>query len=141
MIDLHHQVPIDADPAKVYAALSTSDGNRGWWTADSRVEQKVGGKAEFGFDKRGMVFRMSVDKLTPGKEVVMSCHGDHPEWDGTKLTWTIANDGDQTFVRFTHSGWKSMTEFCASCNSMWGNLLFRLKQFVESGRPDPQWKQ
>jgi len=22
---------------------------------------------------------------------------------------------------------------------MWGNLMFRLKRYVESGEPDPQW--
>ena len=140
MIVLHHRVPIEASPAKVYAAISTSEGNRGWWTADSKVDQKVGGKAAFGFDKREAVFNMTVDKLTPNKEVVMSCHGDHPEWNGTTLTWSIGKDGDQTSLRFTHSGWKSATDFCASCNSMWGQLMFRLKRYAESGEPDPQWK-
>jgi uncharacterized protein YndB with AHSA1/START domain len=139
VVDLHHQVPVQASPAKVYAAISTAAGNRGWWTADSTVEQKAGGKAAFGFDKHQMVFHMTVDKLIPNKEVVMSCRGDHPEWAGTILTWKIEQDGDQTSVRFTHSGWKSMTGFCASCNSMWGNLMFRLKRYVESGKADPQW--
>jgi len=104
-----------------------------------QVEEKVGGQAEFGFDKREMVFRMSVDKLAPGERVVMACHGDHPEWNGTTLTWTIEPSGKETILRFVHGDWKSMTDFCASCNSMWGNLMFRLKRYVESGKPDPQW--
>ena len=141
MVDLHHQVPISASPAKVYAAISSTDGNRGWWTADSKVDATVGGKAEFGFDNRGMVFRMTVDKLTPGKEVAMSCQGDHPEWSGTTLTWKIGKDGDHTVLNFTHSGWKSATEFCASCNTMWGQLLFRLKGFAEGQNPGPQWRE
>src|SRR5215475_13359760 len=95
MVSLHHSVPIQANAAAVYAAIATTKGNHGWWTADSKVDEKVGGKAEFGFDKRGMVFRMSVDKLVPGESVVMSCHGDHPEWNGTTLTWTIEPSGDQ----------------------------------------------
>jgi len=139
MVDLHHQAPINASAAKVFAAISTTDGNRGWWTADSKVDVKVGGKAEFGFDNRGMVFHMAVDKLVPSKEIVMSCHGDHPEWAGTKLTWKIERDGDHTSLRFIHSGWKEMTPFCASCNSMWGNLMFRLKAYVETGKAAPQW--
>src|SRR5215470_15291899 len=112
---------------------------RDWWTADSNVDEKVGGKAEFGFDKREVVFRMSVDKLAPGASVVMSCYGGHPEWNGTTLTWTIERSGDETILRFVHGGWKSMSGYCASCNSMWGNLMFRLKRYVESGEPDPQW--
>jgi len=141
MVGLHHQVPISASLAKVYAAVATTDGNRGWWTADSKVDARVGGKAEFGFDHRGMVFRMTVDTVTPNREVVMSCHGDHPEWNGTTLTWQLEGHGDETVLKFTHSGWKSMTDFCASCNSMWGQLMFRLKGFAEGKHPGPQWSE
>ena len=62
-------------------------GLRGWWTADTKTDEKVGGKAEFGFDKRGMVFRMRIEKLDPDRRVVWSCHGDHQEWADTVLTW------------------------------------------------------
>lgn len=51
MADLRHQIQIKAAPAKVYAAIATQAGLRGWWTADSKTEDKAGGKAEFGFDK------------------------------------------------------------------------------------------
>jgi hypothetical protein len=59
MIALHHQIAIVAEPAVVCAAIATSAGNRGWWTPDSLVESKVGGKAEFGFDNRVALFRMT----------------------------------------------------------------------------------
>jgi len=139
MTTLSHLVPIKATPDKVYAAIATQAGNRGWWTADSVVDSRLGGKAEFGFDKRGMVFRMSIDKLTPGKEVVMSCHGDQPEWNGTTLEWKIEPTPEGSVLKFTHRGWRQPTDFCIGCNSMWGNLMFRLKSFVETGRPNPQW--
>ncbi len=139
MVQLHHQVPIRANPDKVYAAVATTEGNRGWWTADSKVDTRVGGQAEFGFDHRGAVFHMTIEKLSPNREVVMSCRGDHPEWNGTTLTWRIEREGDETLLQFTHSGWQSMTPFCASCNSMWGQLMFRLKGFAEGRNPGPQW--
>lgn len=139
MADLKHYVSIDASPTKVYAAIATQKGMRGWWTADTVMGEKAGGKAEFGFDKRGMVFRMDITKLDSEKLVVMTCHGDHPEWDGTTLTWTIAREDGQTVLHFTHGGWKKVTDFCAGCNSMWGNLMFRLKRYAETGKPNPQW--
>ena len=86
MPDLEHQIPIKAAPEKVYAALTTEKGLRGWWTADSKVDDRVGGKAEFGFDKRGSVFHMTIDNLQPPQLVVWSCNGDNPEWRGTTLT-------------------------------------------------------
>jgi len=139
MPDLKHQVPIDASPAKVYAAVATQNGMRNWWTADTNMDEKTGGKAEFGFDRRSMVFRMEIKKLDSGKQVVMQCLGDHPEWAGTVLTWTIGKEDGKTVLHLNHSGWKEVSDFCASCNSMWGNLMFRLKGFVEGKNPGPQW--
>jgi uncharacterized protein YndB with AHSA1/START domain len=141
LAEMRHQIPIKAAPEKVYAAITTPTGLRGWWTADTKADEKAGGKAEFGFDKRGMVFRMTIDKLEPGKSVVWRCYGDHPEWDGTTLTWNIAQEGDVTVLRFNHSGWKAVTDFYASCNSTWGELMFRLKNYAEGRKPGPHWTQ
>jgi uncharacterized protein YndB with AHSA1/START domain len=139
MVTLHHLVPIKAAPDKVFAAIATQAGNRGWWTADSTVEKKPGGKAEFGFDKRQNVFRMTIDKLEPNKTLVMSCHGDQPEWVGTTLEWTVEPAPEGSVLTFNHRGWREVTPFCSGCNSMWGNLMFRLKTYVETGEPSPQW--
>lgn len=141
MAELKHQIPIKAAPQKVYAAIATQAGLREWWTADSRAEEKVGGKAEFGFDKRGMVFRMDIKQLDPGKRVVWNCHGDHPEWNGTVLTWDLSPQDGGTMLRFTQSGWKSISDFYASCNSTWGELMYRLKDYVEGKNPGPHWKE
>jgi uncharacterized protein YndB with AHSA1/START domain len=139
VVDIKHQIPIDATPDKVYAALATENGLKGWWTADTRADEKVGGKAEFGFENHGMVFRMNIEELAPGKRVVWSCHGDHPEWDGTRLTWNISEENGATVLRFTHGDWKSMSDFCCSCNSTWGELMYRMKDYVEGRNPGPHW--
>jgi uncharacterized protein YndB with AHSA1/START domain len=139
MAEIKHQIPIKAKAERVYAALATQAGLRSWWTADTKAEEKVGGKAEFGFDHRGMIFRMNIEKLEPNKRVVWSCHGDHPEWAGTTLTWDISEDGGTSVLRFTHSGWKAMSEFCAMCNSTWGELMYRMKGYLEGKNPGPHW--
>lgn len=141
MPEFRHQIDINAKPDKVYAALTTDAGLRSWWAADSKTDQKVGGKAEFGFDKRSTVFRMKIEKLEPGKSVVWSCHGDHPEWDGTKLTWSLTKDGEGTIVRFKQAGWKAATDMFAICNSSWGELMYRLKNYVEGRNPGPHWEE
>lgn len=140
MAELRHQIPINASPEKVYAAIATAAGLRGWWTADSAAEEKVGGKAEFGFDNREMVFRMTIERLEPGREVVWTCHGDSLEWAGTRFIWTISRDGGVTMLRFIQGGWKCMSDYYSLCNSTWGELMYRLKAYVESGRPDPRWR-
>jgi uncharacterized protein YndB with AHSA1/START domain len=140
MPDLKHNVPINAPPDKVYAAVATEAGMRSWWTADTHMQEKVGGKAEFGFEKRQVIFRMTIERLDPGRCVIMNCHGDPPEWNGTTLRWDVVSDDDGTTrLRFTHAGWRELSDFCISCNSMWGNLMFRLKDAVESRGRGPQW--
>jgi uncharacterized protein YndB with AHSA1/START domain len=140
MAELRHQIPINAAPEKVYAALSTQAGLRGWWTLDATADEKVGGKAEFGFDNRQTIFRMNIEKLEPGKQVVWSCHGEQPEWIGTILTWDIRREGNITMLRFTQGGWKSMSEMYAMCNSSWGELVHRLRDYAEGKNPGPHWR-
>jgi hypothetical protein len=99
------------------------------------------GKAEFGFDKHSMVFRMTIERLDPNRQVIWDCHGDNPEWVGTTLTWTISPSEDGSLLRFTQSGWKDMTDMVATCNSTWGELMYRLKDYVEGKNPGPHWRQ
>jgi uncharacterized protein YndB with AHSA1/START domain len=141
MADLRHQILVNAAPPKVYAAIATSAGLRGWWTADSQTEDHAGGKAEFGFDKRGTVFRMKIANREPDKRLVWTCHGDDPEWKGTTLTWELSPKGEGTTVRFAHGDWKSENDYYAMCNSTWGELMYRLKDFVEGKNPGPHWKE
>jgi uncharacterized protein YndB with AHSA1/START domain len=65
MPDLRHQISIKATPQQVYTALTTPAGLAGWGTADAHMEEKVGGKAQFGFNKRGAVYRMIINTLDP----------------------------------------------------------------------------
>jgi hypothetical protein len=44
---------------------------------------------------------------------------DQPEWNGTTLTWDL--------------------EMFAICNSSWGELMYRLKNYVEGRNPGPHW--
>ena len=141
MPDLRHIVPVHATPDKVYAAVGTPAGMRSWWTADTTMEEKVGGKAEFGFDNRQFVFRMTIEKLDPGRCVMLRCHGDAEEWNSTTLRWDLSpGDGMITTLCFVHAGWRELTDFCSSCNAMWGNLMFRLKDSVEGNGRGPQWR-
>jgi hypothetical protein len=70
--------------------------------------------------------------------VVWSCLGDQPEWSGTTLTWTISRENDVSVLRFTQR-WKAMTDMVAICNSTWGELIYRLKDYVEGRNPGPHW--
>lgn len=141
MADMHHQVPIDASPEKVYEAIATQKGLQGWWTGDCMAEPRVGSVAEFGFYNRKILFRMRIDELQPGKRVVWTCIGDYDEWKDTRLTWEISQKEGGSLLNFGHGNWRSTTSFFASCNSTWGMLMYRLKDYVEGRKPGPFWKE
>jgi len=140
MVDFIHMIPIAASPKAVYAAISTQRGMRGWWTRDTGMETKVGGRAEFGFDRRDAVFMMKILALKPSKTVRMTCIAGPPEWVGTRLEWTIERTERGSTLTFRHRGWRRVTPFAASCNTMWGRLMFRIRDYAETGQFKPQWK-
>lgn len=139
MLDLIHSVPISASAKDVYDAIATQKGMQGWWTRDTTLDARAGGNADFGFVNRAVVFRMVIDFLEPGKAVQMSCSGDQSEWAGTRLEWQIESTPDGSVLNFAHRDWRAMTAYCASCNSTWGELMYRLKAYVETKRPNPRW--
>jgi uncharacterized protein YndB with AHSA1/START domain len=141
MGEIRHLIPIDAPPAKVYAAIATQSGLRSWWTADSVTDDRVGGKAEFGFERRAAIYRMTIMTLDPDRRAIWSCRGDNPEWIGTTLTWSVEPEGSGSRLRFTQSGWKEMTDMVALCNSTWGELMYRIKNHVEGRHPGPRWSE
>ena len=139
MARLIHSITVDADPNMVYAAVATEKGMRGWWTRDTRMDPRVGGKADFGFERRAVVFHFRIRSMKPGRTVRMTCTGGQAEWKGTTLEWKIARQGTGSALSFAHSGWRRLSPYAIGCNSMWGHLMFGLKRYVESGRAAPQW--
>jgi hypothetical protein len=84
---------------------------------------------------------MRVDELVPGERVTWSCLGDFPHWTGTTVTWELgpATQGEGSSVLFRHGGWGSdypEAEY-ASVAFVWGQVVARLKEHLETGRRDP----
>lgn len=141
MPDMHHQIQIAAPPEKVFEALTTQAGLQSWWTSDTVTEPRPGGSAQFGFHNRSVIFRMHIQELTPSKKVVWECLGDDEAWKGTRLTWDLSADDGATVLHFAHANWRSGEGYFAVCNSTWGELMYRLKNYVEGRNPGPHWKE
>jgi uncharacterized protein YndB with AHSA1/START domain len=135
---LMHTVVVDADPQKIYEAISTSKGLASFWTVDSHAEPKVGSTARFGF--HGPTLEVKVAELKPGKSVKWSSVGGFDAWKGTTITWDIvpSKEGGHE-VHFSHDGWpaKVPPAELASVNYTWGRIVGRLKRYVETGVPAP----
>ncbi len=141
MADMLHEVHIAASPDKVFQAITTEEGLKSWWTADTEAEPREGSIATFGFYERSTVFKMHVDRLDPGKRVVWTCQDGPAEWKGTHVRFELAPHPDGgTVVRFTHGDWRTTNGMFALCNTTWGALLVRLQAYAEGESPGPFFK-
>ncbi len=115
---------VQADRARVFEILSTTQGQQGFWTADCEV---TGGRARFGFPQA------PVDLLTdvttePGKLVRMRVTAGFPFWEGST-----------TGVLFQHYGFGdgyAEIDFAHTAQT-WALILARLAGYAASGQPQP----
>jgi uncharacterized protein YndB with AHSA1/START domain len=139
VVDILHQIIIDAIPNKVYSAITSEQGLRSWWTTDVNGESKEGSILTFGCYMRSVVFTMQIDKLSPYESIKWTCLGDPDEWKDTKLLWELRqNDNSQsTILTFSHNRWHSTEGDYKRCNTTWGHLMILLKGYVEKGTVNP----
>lgn len=145
MKHFQHTLTMAAPPAAVYAALSTIDGLRQWWSRDCDGESELGGTIRFRF---GICHNaMRVDRLVPGHEVGWHCTDAHTvgdsvtqsaEWVGTAPQFHLsAAEAGGTRVVFEHVGLTPALECHAMCVKGWTHFLGSLQQYLETGEGTP----
>jgi uncharacterized protein YndB with AHSA1/START domain len=133
MFDILHRVGIDAKPGKVFDALTTIEGLRGWWFSTAAGGAAGGDRFSFGWCD------MQVIATEPDKLVHWRCTRGPDEWLDTEVIFRLDWKEDQTFVLFRHANWKEPVEFMHNCSTKWATFLLSLRDLVErsNGRPIP----
>jgi uncharacterized protein YndB with AHSA1/START domain len=136
---------LDAPPAAVYAALTTPEGLRGWWTEDCDVATDVGGTIRLRFGRT--VKDMRIEHLDQSREVRWRCTAAHiaaaavsqkDEWVGTQIAFRLADAGAaRTRVEFEHVGLVPALQCYGLCSDGWDHYLRSLQQFVATGEGTP----
>jgi uncharacterized protein YndB with AHSA1/START domain len=134
MPDILHRVGIDAKPGKVFTALTTIEGLRGWWSSTASGDPEKDGVINYGFCD------MHVVAAEPDKLVRWHCTGGPDDWLNTQVTFQLEWRQEQTFVVFKHADWKEPVEFMHHCSTKWATFLLSLRDWVEqsAGHPIPQ---
>lgn len=134
-----------ANPATVYAALTTPEGLSSWWTPECDVEAKVGGtiRVRFGGTRKAM----RIESLEPEREVRWLCTEAHidvdrlahkDEWVGTQLAFRLTPEANgHTRLDFEHRGLVPTFECYDLCSNGWRHFLGSLHQYVETGHGTP----
>src|SRR5262245_29827883 len=129
MATLHHQLWIDASPAKVYAGLSSAEGLGHWWSPHTSTQTPSGLVLAHDPGPEHGEVKMKVLDSTPNKRVEWEIISSHPKtspasaWTGThiifelsqreKPRWMGGESGKPlpTVVEFRHEGWNEQNEY------------------------------
>ncbi len=131
-------VDVDADPARVYEILATTEGQRAFWTIDCDVSAD---RARFGFAQAPVDLEVDVSG-EPAKLVRMHVTSGFPYWKGSTWEWelggaTRAETG--TSVLFRHYGFgEGYAEADLGHTAQtWALILDRLARYAATGTPQP----
>jgi uncharacterized protein YndB with AHSA1/START domain len=143
----HYQqsLTVAATPAAVYAALTTTEGLRAWWTDDCEGTTETAGILHFRF---GATYKdMRIERLEPGREVRWQCTlariaadavTRKDEWVGTEPVFRISDAGQQrTRLDFEHVGLLPSLECYGLCDKGWQHFMGSLQQYLETGEGRP----
>ncbi|MCU1281611.1 MAG: hypothetical protein JWM53_5157 [bacterium] len=134
------RVRFNAPPARVFNAITTLDGLRGWWTPFVQGEPLVGGDVRFEFEGLSQHIIMHVDEATPTSSVRWTCriHSELPEWRDTRVIWDLQPAGrDSCELRLEHAGLTPHLECYDHCEVGWDHFLASVVAYVERGAGTP----
>ena len=129
---------VEADRARVFETLSTTSGQRAFWTSDCDVSAD---HARFGFPQAPMDLLTDVT-IEPGTLVRMRVTSGFPFWEGSTWEWKLSEPARAetgTGVLFRHYGFADgYPEIdLAHTAQTWAMIMQRLAEYVASGCPHP----
>ena len=129
---------VNADRIAVFEVLSSTEGQRGFWTADCDIS---GGHARFGFPQAPVDLHAEVT-AEPGSLVRMLVTSGFPFWEGSTWEWQLgeaARAETGTGVLFRHYGFgDGYAEIdLAHTAQTWALILDRLGGYVATGKEQP----
>ncbi len=135
MTDVLFRFDVDAAPETVLEAVKTTEGIKSFWTTQADVPAEVGETLTLGFAMAPAPFDLLLEESSDSS-VQWRTQTFPPHWVGTTVRWDVeARDGGST-VMFRHAGFTDDEE-AGRVSYTWGMIMTKLKQYAETGAPDP----
>lgn len=143
--DYSATIVVNQSPIEAFNAINNI---AGWWTDSLTGESdKLGDE----FAVQFWDVHYSKQKLTeviPGKKIVwlvtesqLNFLEDKQEWNGTSISFDIAEKGGQTEVTFTHHGLVPQIQCYKDCSNAWGGYITKsLYTYISTGQGQPTLK-
>lgn len=139
MNQLFHFIQIQATPQKVYAAISTKAGLESWLSSNCEFDLAIDAVAIIWSNNSQDPFRMKIMDFEQDKRLVWKCLGDNKDWIGTEISFELLSDKNLTSMHFNHCNWRETGVEMSRVNTIWGELLHRLKSYCEIDLRNPKF--
>jgi len=140
MAKVSHEIRVKAPRDRVFQALSTAEGLKGWYTAHVEGDILEGKEAIFRFTDKEP-FRWRFAKLSPNRPIHWECVEGPGAAAGTSVMFRLKETPDKrTLVEFDHEGWPEAHEALTTCNTLWGILMGHLKNYAETTKVAPAFR-
>lgn len=135
MTDVLFRFDVEAAPTAVLDAVKTTEGIKGFWTSRADVPVEIGETLTLEFPIAPLPFDLRLEQ-SDERMVVWRTETFPPHWIGTSIRWDVeAGDAGST-VSFRHEGFTDDEE-AGRVAYTWGQIMVRLKEYAETGRPNP----
>lgn len=135
MADILFRFDVDASPGDVLGAVKTTAGIKGFWTSRADVPAAVGETVKVEFAQAPMAFDLRLEQ-SDERSVVWRTETFPPHWVGTSIHWDVEERDGGATVDFRHVGFGDDAE-TGSVAYTWGQVMVRLKEYAETGTPNP----
>jgi len=134
---INHEIKIDATPEIVFKALSTRNGIKSWFTSTVEGTGAVGSEWKLHF-KDKLEFHWKILASDTNKHVAWNCLQGPGHSVGTSVVFDISPlENDRTLLVVSHLNWPSKDENFRKCNTLWGMIIYHLKQYSETHVANP----
>jgi hypothetical protein len=128
---LHHAIKVAAPRNHVFKALADAGEMATWHVGGIEGEIAIGSTLYLN-PKPGLRFGWKTDQLVINERVRQICVEGPGSSVGKILTVVLSDAGkDGTLVKLTDSGWPDDDTDLPFCNTRWGEVLLRLKEYAE----------
>jgi uncharacterized protein YndB with AHSA1/START domain len=132
--DYSKTLRIDAPAQRVFDAIATLEGIRGWWTPIAAGSTEPGGEIHLGFAGMDEHINMGVIESESPRLVRWTClrHTGAPEWNASTIRFELAEGEADSELRFRHDDAPA-----EMVSPGWERFLGSLKELAETGTGVP----
>ncbi|MGD9324814.1 MAG: SRPBCC family protein [Desulfobacterales bacterium] len=128
---LRHAIKINASREKVFKALTKIDEMASWHHGPVEGDIAVGSVMYLN-PKPGLKFGWEIKELVNNERVAQKCVEGPGSSAGKTLTFNLSDAGaGSTLVELSDGEWADNDAHLPYCNTHWGSVLHRLKNYVE----------